>query len=86
MTNATITTERVPGKHGDQLHLVKRNGTIIGMISKYPDRGGVWHPWKAFKGIGMAAEFLGTFYPAGNRGIPDQGGRAAAVAAIVASV
>ncbi len=35
------------------------------------------HPWKAFRGIGLAARFLGTFYGR-------EGGKRAAIAAVLA--
>lgn len=57
-------------------YLVVRGENVIGLPEKYNDTRCEQHPWKAFRGIGMACTFIRSFYPC-------EGGKAAAVAAIV---
>ena len=51
-------------------------GTIIGLLEKYPDTKTEKHPWKAFSGHGTNVKFLRSYYP-------DEGGKKAALAAVV---
>jgi len=59
-----LTLEQVEEPKGQQagLWLVKRGETILGMLSKFKDTRSYYHPWKAYAGHGMTAEFLGSFY------------------------
>jgi len=55
------------------------DGREIGLLTKYRDTRTEWHPWKAFAGIGMSSRFLAAYYPS-------EGGKDAALAAVVAAV
>ena len=56
--------------------VVRRNGNDIGLLEKYKDTKDETHPWKAFRGIGMACRYEGAFY--------GKDGREQAKAAVVA--
>jgi hypothetical protein len=49
----------------------------IGMLEKYPNTRTDKHPWKAIRGFGMGRKYIGAFYP-------EQGGKPAALAAVLA--
>ena len=72
--NASVRLERKDDS--GELWVVSRGGAEVGFVTKCARRKGESHPWKAFRGIGFAAEFLGSFYPR-------EGGKNAAVLAIV---
>lgn len=87
--NNTITLEQIkkPTTQSAGLWLVKRNSNkaIIGMLEKYRNTRTDTHPWKAFKGCGPTAHYLGAFYDTGS--VPDDGdtqygGKQAAIDAI----
>jgi hypothetical protein len=41
--------------------LVKHNGEEVGLLERYDLSVGC-HPWKVYRGIGMASTFVGAFY------------------------
>jgi hypothetical protein len=71
------TIEQVEKARGRQsaLYLVKAGGRIVGQLEKYRNTRTERHPWKAYKGTGFERRFIGAYYP-------EDGGRAAAVAAV----
>ena len=80
MKNVTVVLERkaTGGSKGmAALYLVKNNrNIIIGLLEKYNNTRTETHPWKAFKGYGKEATFLGSFYK-------EEGGKQAAIDAIM---
>lgn len=50
----------------------------VGILEKYPNTRTDKHPWKAIRGFGMGRKYIGAYYP-------EQGGKAAALAAVLAS-
>lgn len=44
------------------LWLLKRGETILGLLEKFKDTKFYYHPWKAWVGHGLTAQFLGAFY------------------------
>lgn len=56
--------------------LVKQDGNVVGLLEKYLDTRTDKHPWKAFRGTGVAATFLGAWYPS-------EGGQLEAINAIL---
>lgn len=72
--------EQVRPMKGKQegLWLVKNeDGRVLGFLTRFRDTRTETHPWKAFRGIGATAVYLGAFYRA-------EGGQAAAIAAVQA--
>jgi hypothetical protein len=53
--------------HSAALFLVKADGRVVGMIEKYRNTRTEIHPWKAFSGVGMTAQYIGAFYPEDQR-------------------
>ena len=74
LMNAAVRLERKD--ESGELWVVSRDGAEVGFVTKCARRVGENHPWKAFRGIGFAAEFLGSFYSR-------EGGKNAAILAIV---
>lgn len=74
-----ITVEQVEKAKGKSpaLYLVKDSaGVVLGMLEKYRNTRTDTHPWKAYRGVGRDANFIGAYYPA-------DGGKKAALAAVV---
>jgi hypothetical protein len=44
------------------LYLVLWGSEKIGLLEKYPNTKTETHPWKAYIGVGQAAEFIGSHY------------------------
>ena len=57
-------------------YLVKQDGLVLGLLEKYRDTRIEQHPWKAFRGVGVACTYLRSFFP-------NEGGKQAAITAIV---
>lgn len=45
------------------LVMVSNRGIELGFLTRYRDTRTEKHPYKAFKGIGLKATFMGSFYP-----------------------
>lgn len=60
----------------DGLWVILQDRREIGFLTRYANSKRETHPWKAFRGIGMSAEYLGAYYSA-------DGGKRAAIAAVV---
>ena len=71
-----VRLERSARQAEAELWVVSRDGEEVGFVTKCARRRGEHHPWKAFRGIGFQAEFLGSFYSR-------EGGKAAAVKAVL---
>lgn len=74
----TLREERKASATQDALLVVIVNGREVGFLTKGKNNATDTHPWKAFRGIGMAAEYRGSFYTR-------EGGKKAALRAIVGS-
>ena len=46
------------------MYRVDRGQAQLGFVEKLPDDRHTTHPWKAFRGLGVRAEFVGAFYVA----------------------
>ena len=55
--------------------IVLRDGREVGFITQRIPQKGFTHPWKAFRGIGEGAGYLGSFYR-------EDGGKKAAIATV----
>lgn len=82
----TIEQIRKPTTKSTGLWLVKVDGRIVGMLERFKNSRTDTHPWKAFKGHGFDAKYLGAFYVDGE--VPDDGdiqfgGKDAAIRAIL---
>lgn len=65
MKNITIEQIRKPTTRSSGMWLVRRggsSGTILGFLEKFKNDPETEHPWKAFLGHGVRAEYLGAFY------------------------
>lgn len=71
----TIKQTRTATSQLSAQYVVLENGEEIGLIEKYRDNKSETHPWKAFRGIGMGCQFIGSFYP-------EEGGKKAAINSI----
>lgn len=70
------TTRNVTTKGAKETTLVVLvDGKEIGMLVQWKGKG---NPWKAYRGVGAAATFVASYYP-------DNGGKPAALAAVVGS-
>lgn len=65
-------------KHLKRFLVTDERGLPFGLVEKFKDDASTVNPWKAFKGIGHACSYLRAFYK-------NEGGKAAAVAAVVNS-
>ena len=74
--NVAVRLERSAKQADAELWVVTRGGAEVGFVTKCKRAKGFHHPWKAFRGIGFAAEYLGSFYPR-------EGGKNAAILAVV---
>ena len=74
--NVAVRLDRSQPACSGELWVVSNEGEEVGFVTKCARRVGENHPWKAFRGIGFAAEFLGSFYSR-------EGGKNAAILAIV---
>jgi hypothetical protein len=74
-----LTTKEIrPATQGRAaLHVVLEGDREVGLLEKYKNTKTETHPWKAFKGIGEACQYLGAFY--------GRSGKADALAAIAAA-
>lgn len=74
----TLREERKATTTREGLWVVEHNGREVGFIKRYANSKTYTHPWKAFRGIGFSAKFLGSFYA-------KEGGKRAAIAAILSN-
>ena len=74
--NVAVRLDRSQPACSGELWVVSNEGEEVGFVTKCRRTRGESHPWKAFRGIGFAAEFLGSFYPR-------EGGKHAAILAVV---
>ena len=74
--NVAVRLERSAKQAESELWVVSRDGEAVGFVTKCARTRGESHPWKAFRGIGFAADYLGSFYPR-------EGGKNAAILAVV---
>jgi hypothetical protein len=68
------------------LWLVRMNGNIVGMLERFKGTRTEVHPWKAYRGYGPSAKYIGGFYEDGSvrdDGMTLFGGKAAAIDAII---
>lgn len=72
--NAAVRLERQD--ESGELWVVSRDGAEVGFVTKCKRTKGENHPWKAFRGFGFAAEYLGSFYSG-------EGGRNGAIKAVL---
>lgn len=74
--DVTLREERKPTTRQEGLWVVLHNHEEVGFLTRYANSRTDFHPWKAFRGIGLNAEFVGTFYP-------EEGGKKAAILKIL---
>ena len=55
----TTTMHRKATKHLDSMEIVSVDGREIGIVTKYKNTKYEKHPYKAYRGIGYAAKYLG---------------------------
>lgn len=81
MKNRNVTEElvRKGGRGSYSLYLIRVNGRAVGLLEKYPNTRTETHPWKAFLGVGLKADYQGAFYA-------EDGGKKAALDAILSKI
>jgi hypothetical protein len=58
--------------------LVRVDGVLVGLLTKFRDTRTVKNPWKAYAAVGHASKRIGSFYAS-------DGGKLAALAAVLAA-
>lgn len=75
----SLREERKAARSREGLWVVVSGGQEVGFLTRFGRAPGECHPWKAFRGTGFQAEYLGAFYAR-------DGGKLAAVRAILEGI